>query len=1077
MRGGTGGSCDFEEGIRAMVQRKKPAATPTPVVRHRAAEAAITEPRVGDGAPTPDGEAADGAAELDREPGADGSSFGIVGIGASDAAADGAAELDREPGAARSSVGIVGIGASAGGLSSFTQLLEHLPADTGLAFVIVQHLERSHESHLVDLLSKFTSMSIVQAAQGVSVESDHIYVIPPNTTMLLSNGRLTLEPRPPYGQTMPIDLFFRSLALERRARAIGVILSGTGTDGTLGLEAIKAEGGITFAESQESAQYGAMPSSAEGAGIIDLVLPPTEIAREIVRMAGRMVSEDASTKLAAAPEQEGDLRNIFTLLRTAKGVDFTHYRQTTIKRRIIRRMLLHKIHTISDYLALLKEHPTEIDALYQDVLIRVTSFFRDPDVFEALKEKVFPALIDRRRQQDTPVRVWVPGCATGEEAYSIAICLAEYMLEQRMMCPVQLFGTDVSDTALEKARAGVYPENIAIDVSPERLRRFFARTGKTYQISQSIRESCVFALQNVTSDPPFSKLDLISCRNVLIYLSPVLQKKVLPTFHYALRPSGVLMLGSSETAGSAGDFFEVLDKKNKLYLKAPNAPRVGLELPLPRTPRFGAESRQPDRSGESESFSLHREADSLALTRYAPAGVIVNQDMQIVEFRGQTGPYLESPPGEPTYHLLKMAREGLAIELRTSIHKAQKTAKAVRTGVLEFRSHGAKREAILDVVPLRTGMREGKTGGRAHYFLISFEQPPPAAEAPGPAGKKQRGAKGAPGTPEGQQVIKLKQELAATREYLQSIIEEMEATNEELQSANEEILSSNEELQSINEELETAKEELQSINEELNTVNEELRSRNVELSQVNNDLNNSLSSVNLPIIMLSADLRIRRFTPVAEKVLHLIPTDIGRPIGDIRQRIDIPNLEELLTEVVQGVRNVTKDVQDQDGRWYSMRIRPYRTTDNKIEGAVLTLVDIDASMRTLDALRSSHMYAEALLETVHEPLLVLDEALRVQRVNTTFCETFQVKRESLEGAFVYELSNGPWDIHSLRILLEEILPKNAVLRDYRVEREFPEIGHRVFLLNARQILRMEGPADRILLAFRDVTATVTGRAS
>jgi two-component system CheB/CheR fusion protein len=554
---------------------------------------------------------------------------------------------------------------------------------------------------------------------------------------------------------------------------------------------------------------------------------------------------------------------------------------------------------------------------------------------------------------------------------------------------------------------------------------------------------------------------------VLIYLSPVLQqKKVFPTFHYALRPGGHLLLGSSETAGNTSELFEVVDKRLKIYVKSPGTSHLRLDFPLP-SPQVGhgAVERPPERAAESETHNLHREADTVALARYAPPGVIINEDMQIIEFRGQTGPYLEHPPGEPSYHLLKMAREGLALELRASIHKAQKTGQVVRSGAVELRLHGGARQVQVEVTPLRTGQRVGEPGPapRARYLLISFDEAAPRKEPPA-----KEGAPAVASAADGRQVAKLRQELAATREYLQSIIEEMEATNEELQSANEEILSSNEELQSINEELETAKEELQSSNEELTTVNEELRCRNAELTQANNDLNNALSSVNLPIIMLSADLRIRRFTPAAERVLHLIPSDVGRPIGDLRLKIDVPDLQSLLAEVVDGAKSSTREVQDREGRWHSMRVRPYRTADNKIEGALLILVDIDESKRALEALGALHRYAEALIETVHEPLVVLDEALRVHRANASFYKTFRLTRERADGNFIYDLSDA-LEVRSLRLLLEEILPKDTVLRDYSIEHDIPETGRKVFLLNARQVRRAEGPADRILLAFRDVT--------
>ncbi len=951
-------------------------------------------------------------------------------------------------------LGVVGIGASAGGLESIRSLLAALPPATGLAIVIVQHLDPVQENLLPELLSRENARPVCQAEQGMPLEPDHIYVIPPNALLFMSGGALTLEPRAGRGRTMPIDLFFRSLAMEMHHRAIAVVLSGNGSDGALGVEAVKADGGFTFAESEGSAQYPSMPSTAVGTGCIDMILSAADIGREIGELAQRMrkgESEEAGG--------ESDLQKIFDLLRAAKGVDFTNYRHTTIRRRILRRMLLQQVESLSDYVQLLKARPTELAALYHDVLIRVTSFFRDAEVFASLKEKIFPELMGPKRPQNAAVRVWVPGCSTGEEAYSIAMSLVEYMGENRLTLPIQIFATDISDAALETARAGTYVENIALDVSPERLRRFFTKVGKGYQISQTIRDLCVFARQNMTSDPPFSKLDLVSCRNVLIYLSPLLQKKVLPIFHYALKPGGFLMLGSSETTGSAPELFEVLDKKSKIFVKTTAAVRPTLDFPLPvhglETVRI---SRETQRAEDNEHLLVPREADKLALARYAPPAVIVNQEMQIIEFRGQTGYYLEPASGAPSHNLLRMARGGLALELRAAVHKAQKSGEPTRTGPLEVHSNGTMRTVVVDVMPLRMGLREEP----CRFYLISFEEVTDRVTVPAKKGKK--AAPQPPTASETRQVSKLQQELAATREYLQSIIEEMEATNEELQSANEEILSSNEELQSINEELETAKEELQSTNEEITTVNEELRARNAELAQVNNDLNNALSSMSIPIVMLGADLRIRRFTPMAEKVLHLIPSDVGRPLSDIRSKIDEPDLAALVAEAIDGMKTVARIVKDREGHAYSMRIRPYRTADNKIEGAVVAMIEMDYQGRASAVDDGWHDYVDA----AHEPILVLDDALQVLRANGSFLNAFGITREAAERKLVFEIGKvGAWNIPSLKHLLEEALPQTPILHDYMLEHEFPGVGRKVFSLNVRRVGASNGAAGRVVLAFAE----------
>ncbi|EYF06159.1 CheR family methyltransferase [Chondromyces apiculatus] len=967
--------------------------------------------------------------------------------------------------------GVVGIGASAGSLESLEALLRNLRPDTGLAFVLVQHLDPRQDSLLPELAARFTTMPVITVTQSLPLEPDHLYVMPPGTTVLLVAGRLTLEPRPTRGQNMPIDLFFRSLAMECRGRAIGVILSGMGTDGALGVKAIKAEGGLTFAESDETAKHSAMPRSAIATGCIDGVFSAPEIGSEISLVGPRLQGAYSHDELERGLGGDQDLRRIIALLRGAKRVDFSLYRHTTIRRRIIRRMLLHKLHRLADYLKLLKDEPAEIDALYQDVLIRVTSFFRDPAVHEILKETVFPALL-REHIPEQPVRIWVPGCATGEEAYSLAMGLLECMEQLKVYLPVQVFATDVSETALELARAGVYVENIALDVSPERLRRFFVRSGKSYVISKVVREMCIFARQDLTSDPPFSRVDLISCRNVLIYIEPPLQKRVLNVFHYALKPNGILVLGHSETTSSAGELFKVIDRKHKIFAKTSALSRVAVDfLPTLQPAASGLTTRPALVRALSETTgqTTQRDADRLVMARYAPPGVVISQDMHVVQFRGQTGDYLEPAPGEPSFNLMKMARPPLPMEIRTAVHKAQKSGEATRSNPVVLSVNGTPRTVVVEVLPLRTITQEGRDLGAPVHYVVLFEAQRASQMPTRESRNQRRHSRERPLTAEERhEVAHLKQDLAASREHMQSIIEEREAVNEELQSANEEILSSNEELQSINEELETAKEELQSTNEELTTVNEELRGRNLELTQLNNDLNNSLSSVNLPIVMLSTDLKIRRFTPMAERVLTLIPTDIGRPISDIRPKIEVVDLEARIAEVIDTMKSFEGDVRDRDGRWFSMRIRPYRTVENKIEGAVLTLVDVDASRRALEEAQEIRAYADGILALLPEPMCVLDGALRVRNTNGAFQDLFQVTADAVRGRFFYDLDGGPWRLHSTRVLLEEVLPRQVILKDHLLELELADGARQPVLLSARSIPGQGGkPAEFLLVAVRE----------
>ncbi len=680
------------------------------------------------------------------------------------------------------------------------------------------------------------------------------------------------------------------------------------------------------------------------------------------------------------------------------------------------------------------------------------------------------------RAHKGPIRVWVPGCSTGEEAYSIAISLLEFLGDRANNTPIQIFATDISETAIEKARAGIYTESAMVDVSPERLRRFFVKVEGGYQIGKAIREMCIFARQNVTRDPPFSKLDLISCRNVLIYLGSVLQKRVMPLFHYALKSTGFLVLGPSETIGKFSDMFTLVDRKHKIYSRKPTPARLALDFAASDYRVEAVEKGVDIGKGMSEEgvwsgLDVQKEADRIVLARYAPAGVLINDNMEILQFRGRTGPYLEPAPGQVSLNLLKMAREGLMLELRTAIHKARKENVPVKKEGLrvKYNSNDEFRDVNVEVIPIKIKPPHLKE----RYFLVLFQDVIPSV---GLESKKTKPREVKPGNKrqvkqktEARQITKLKQELAATREYLQVLIEEQEATNEELKSANEEMLSSNEELQSTNEELETAKEELQSTNEELTTVNEELQNRNLELNQLNNDLSNLLGSVNIPIVMLGGDLRIRRFTPVAEKVLNLIPTNVGQPISDIKLSINIPDLEGLILEVVDTVSINEREVQDREGHWYSMQIRPYKTADNKIDGAVITLVDIDGLKRSLEQVKESRDYAQAIVETVREPLVVLDGDLQVKAVNRAFYKTFQVLQEETENKFIYELGEGQWNIPRLRALLEEILLKSTQFQDFEVDYEFPRIGHKAMLLNARRIHQEDNRTQMILLAIEDIT--------
>ena len=859
-------------------------------------------------------------------------------------------------------VPVVGIGASAGGLEAFRQLLGALPSTTGMAFVLVSHLSRTHESLLSELLSKVTHMPVEEVHDATPILANHVYVIPPSALLVLKDGDLTPQPiRPLNRPVMVIDAFFRSLAEHRGGQAIGVVLSGTGTDGTLGLAAIKAEGGIAFAQDEKSAKYPDMPRSASALpGSADFVLPPDEIAKELARIAGHPYVRQVKAEEEGEPSTpEADLAKILALVRSTTGVDFGQYKPATIRRRISRRMVLHKIEKVAAYLKRLESDPNEVRALHQDLLINVTCFFRDPEVWAHLKEEIIPHIV-KKRSPGAPIRVWVPGCATGEEPYSIAMLLLE-CLDVTGGPAIQIFATDISRQAIQVAREGIYAENIISDVSPERLRRFFVRYNGGYQIGKQIRDLCVFAVQDVTRDPPFSHLDLISCRNLLIYLNTTVQKRVLATFHYALAPSGYLLLGNSETVGGGSELFRPIDKKHKLFSKVVGAVRPAFHL-VPAD--IGEASAVPRKAAFAErtATDVGREADRLVLTKYSPPGVLINSLFDIIQFRGRTGPFLEPSPGHATLNLLKMAHEGLLIDLRSVVQQAKKSGVTVRKTGVRIRSEGRVLEVNLEVTPI------ADPASKEPYFLVLFQtvERPTVAEKPpvgASKGKKRKASEAE------RELDALRGELAATQEDLRSIIEEQEATNEELQSANEEILSSNEELQSTNEELETAKEELQASNEELTTVNDELQNWNNELARANGDLTNLVESVDVVYVVVDNDLRIRRFTPAAQKVLNLIPGDVGRRIGDLKPNLNLDDLAEQIQEAIAKVRHREQDVQDLAGNWYSLKIRPYKTQDNRIDGAILALSDIDELRRTQQLSRGLEQNLRSLL--LHPPDLVL----------------------------------------------------------------------------------------------------------
>ena len=840
---------------------------------------------------------------------------------------------------------IAAVGASAGGWPAYSGLLRAIPADTPLALLLVQHLSPDHKSVLPELLSSITKMPVETARDQLKLKPGHIYVIPPNTVMRVVDGTLSVTSRQEARLSNglgPVDALFRSVAEVYGQHAVGVVLSGSGNDGAAGATKIKEAGGIVLAQLPEEADIDGMPVAAIATGSVDAVLSVAEIGEQLTRLAAHPffrrepTDEDPELEL---PSAIGQRRRIFQLLRRATGVDFNHYKPPTLTRRIHRRMALHRLAALADYVAMLERDPRELHRLQADLLIHVTSFFREPDSFVALAQNVLPAML--RDRSETPLRVWVPGCSTGEETYSLVMVIIECLGERAEHVPLQIFSTDVSEATIEQARAGIFPGSIAAGVSAERLRRFFTPSNGGYRINKAVRDHCVFARQDLTRDPPFSRLDLIVCRNLLIYLKQPTQRRVLSVFHYALKPDGVLMLGRSETAGPAADLFTIMDKRHQLYTRKPGHARMDLEFAPPGSP--AAAPRPPEAQprpprGASHEWDAQSDANRLLLDRYAPPALILDPSGKIIRSRGNTGRYLEMPSGDVTLDISKMIRSELLFAVRSLLQEVASAGKAAMRSGVWVTGDGSAALVDLHAIPIGTG--------EARQIMLLFEEAPRrggTAKAPPPEKARPEAAGGGRATK--QMVTELHGQLVDTRQQLQGIIDDLGAANEELQSANEEVLSSNEELQSTNEELDTAKEELQSTNEELSTLNDELHGRNEELSRVNSDLVNLLANVQIPIVMVSADLRIRRFTPAAEKTLNIIPSDVGRPIGHLKPNFVCPDLESLIARVIDSVTIYDGEVETPDGRKLAMQIRPYKSVNNHIDGAVVALFEVPSSRR------------------------------------------------------------------------------------------------------------------------------------
>lgn len=954
---------------------------------------------------------------------------------------------------------VVAIGASAGGLDALKKFFTAMSPDPGMAFVLVQHLDPTHESTLADLMSRYTPLKVVQAKDGMKVESDYLYIIPPNKDMGLMNRTIQLmEPVEPHGMRLPINFFLKNLAEDQKERSIAIIFSGFGSDGTIGIKSIKAAGGMVMAQDPATADSNSMPASAIQTGLVDFILPPEEMPEKLMNY---VESAHKTIKKIITPKEETEraLQKIFMLIRNRTSHDFSYYKENTVYRRISRRMNIHQIENIQTYLRYLQENPHEIDILFKELLINVTSFFRDEKSFDSFKNSL-KELIKQKLDVDN-LRVWVPGCSSGEEVYSIAIIIHELLEEPGKNIDVQIFGTDIDIDALTTARSGTYPITIAEDVSPELLNKYFVKKDNVFTIRTDIREMVVFAPHDVLIDPPFTKLDVLSCRNLLIYLNGEAQQKVISNFNYALNKDGILFLGPSESVGEFVDAFNVVDKKWKIFkcVKSTEFIRRFVEVhPIPRTLQLsnfetGIGLKQLN---TSKSVNIVNLAEKELLDIYVPPSAIITDFGEILYIHGRLGNYLEPAQGKAKLNIVEMAREGLKFELNSSIQNAISKKSEIVVEGLRVKNNGGHIFINLNVKPLELETTKG-------LLIVSFEEVSVDKNGKKDKMKLNMVTKG------DERIRELESELNLTKERLNVTIEEMKSSNEELRSANEELQSMNEESQSTNEELETSKEELQSINEEMVTVNNELQMKIDELTQATDDMNNLFNSTEIAIIFLDRDLNIRRYTKEATNLIKMIESDVGRPFSDIATNLKYDNFTDDIQQVMDMVTFKETEIETEDGKWFQTRIMPYKTFKNVIDGVVITFNNItERKEQITDALDALEL-ADSVVQTVREPLLVLDSKMKVVSANRSFYQTFKVTPENTIGKNLYIMGDRQWDITSLRNLLEDILPKKADLKDFVVEDDFPNIGHKKIILNARQIYQKGKGTSMILLAMEDVT--------
>ena len=942
---------------------------------------------------------------------------------------------------------IVGIGVSDGGLDDLAAFFQKISIATDMSFVVISTLSSDSEIGLLGLLQSATSMVVRAIDTQIGAEPNCVYLRVPGTRLTI-NQRILIPNSVDrsYDIDFPVDIFFKSLANDQGSNAIGIVLSGKSSDGGAGIQAIKAVRGLTFAQLVNLAPYNLMPSRAIATGKADYIFTIDEIVQELAcHSNNHVVSTEAIQGHNVFTSSPEELVKIYILLKKDGGVKLGGYKEPTVYRRILRRMRIHSIENLVQYRILLERDSQELAALQSDVLIGYTKFFRDNLFFDALKSKVFPSIFLKNSKEE-PARIWIAGCSTGEEAYSVIMSLVEFLEDHSIDTPIQVFATDVNLASIEKARMGVYPPGITLDVSADRLKRFFVVTPGGYKIHSRIREICLFARQNILEDPYFSRIDLVICRNVLIYFDIHAQKKAISRFYQALSGGGILALGISESIGSLSDLFSLVDKKAKVYVKKMIDSSILLNSPLLRSIDFETDIHVVEHLNdvETDHLAIERKANDAILNRYGAVGVLVNNALEILQFRGRTGKYLDHMPGKASLNMMKMLHSDLTFAVGAAVNQARAMNIPINKDNIHVSNDDGSCLVSIDIIPIQDTLSQER------YFVVLFKDEMSSCE------NVQREKQYVPDS------IRLqKQELAVAQEYVQSVVEQYEVANERLRTAYEEIQSSNEELQTTNEELEIIKEDVQSANEELQT-------RNDQLVQVNGDIQNLFCSIKMTVIMLDKNLCIRRFNAGAENIFRLIPTDIGRPLTDIKPKMDLGNFEEDVYQVMDTLVARETEIFDHDGRSYSLQIRPYRTSDNRIDGAVVLFFDIseiNASRSSLQLAQDAYEYAETIIETIHEPFAILDNELYILSANCAFYEVFQVEAELINITTIDELGNGQWNSPNLRRLLNDVLDHDVSVKNFKLEYGFSTDKPQFLEVNAHLFVGHDS-GKRILLAIK-----------